>query len=789
MIQALDRKLLRDLWLMRGQALAICMVIACGVATFVMSLSTYGSLEHTQEAYYDRYRFAEVFAHVKRAPEPLVERIADLPGVSRIETRVVEHATLDVPGFAEPAIGRLISIREHRTPGLNDLYLRSGRYIEPGRDGEVLVSEGFALAHELEPGDSLRAVINGRLRRLRIVGIALSPEYIYQIREGEILPDDRRFGIFWMGETELAAAFDMDGAFNDVSLMLAPGASEPEVLRRLDLLLAPYGGLGAYGREDQASHRFVSNELRELRGMAIILPTIFLGVAAFLLNVVVTRLVGTQREQIAALKAFGYTKAEVGRHYLKLVLLIVTIGVVFGSIVGARLGRSVTVLYAKFFRFPEFDFYLDPAVVAGALLISGSAAVAGTMLAVLRAARLPPAEAMRPEPPENYRVTVLERIGLQRLLSPPVRMILRHLERRPVRSLLGVIGIATAVSILIVGNFTVDSLDYVMASQFEVAQRQDVSVALIEATESDVLSDLAHLPGVTVVEPFRSLPVRMHFGHRSRRLGIQGLLPDAKLYRLMDMERTRIPIPPGGVVISAKLAEVLQLDVGDEVTVEVLEGERPVVRLPVVGLVADFSGVAAYMDLQAANRLMEEGPLVSGAHLAVDAARLDELYSELKATPRVASVTIKKAALESFRTTIAENLLRFRLFNVIFACIIAFGVVYNSARINLSERSRELATLRVIGFRRSEISLILLGELAVLTLIAIPVGLVLGYALAAFVVEAGFDSELFRIPLVVSRATYGFAASVTIAAALVSGLIVRRRLDRLDLVAVLKSRE
>jgi putative ABC transport system permease protein len=788
-MRALDRKLLRDLWQMRGQALAISLVIACGIATFVMSLNTLGSLQHTQEAYYERYRFADVFSHLRRAPEPVAARIAEIPGVAQVQTRVVEQVTLDVPGFKEPAIGRLISIPERRAPGLNDLHLRRGRYIEPGRDGEVLVSEGFAEAHALEPGDSLRAIINGRLRRLRIVGVALSPEYIYQIQPGDILPDDRRFGVFWMGQTELAAAFDMQGAFNDVSLTLAPGANEAEVIRRLDQLLALYGGLGAYGRADQPSHEFVTNELRELRGMALFLPTIFLAVAAFLLHVVITRLVGTQREQIAALKAFGYSKAEVGRHYLKLVLTITAVGVVLGTIVGARLGRSVTELYTRFFRFPVFEFHLDPSVVALALVISCGAAIVGTVTAVLRAVRLPPAEAMRPEPPANYRPTLIERLGLQRLLTPPVRMILRHLERQPVRTTLAIVGIATAVAVLILGNFTVDSLDYVMESQFEVAQRQDVTVGFVEAASRRALFDVAHLPGVRAAEPFRSLPVRMRFGHRTRRLGIMGLQQEARLYRLMDIERNKVPLPREGVVLSAKLAEVLGVAVGDFVTLEVLEGRRPIRRVQVAALVRDFSGISAYMDLTAVNRLMEEGDLVSGAHLAVDPARLNALYAELKQTPRVASVIIKRAALESFRQTIAENLMTMRLFNVIFASIIAFGVVYNSARIALSERSRELATLRVIGFRRSEISMILLGELAVVTLAAIPIGLVLGYALAAFVIEVGFDSELFRIPLIVSRSTYGFAASVTVLAALVSGLIVRRRLDQLDLVAVLKSRE
>jgi putative ABC transport system permease protein len=786
---ALDRKLFRDLWQIRGQSLAIGLVIACGVATFVMSLSTLASLHRTREAYYDRYRFAQVFAHLKRAPNSLAGRIAEIPGVARVQTRIVEHVTLDVPGLAEPAVGRLISIPDRAAPGLNERYLRGGRYVEPGRDGEVLVSEGFAQAHGLKPGYSVRAILNGRRQRLRIVGVALSPEFVYLIREGDILPDDRRYGVLWVGETELAAAFDMDGAFNDVCMTLEPGASEPEVIRRLDRLLERYGGLGAYGRADQPSHRFISNELKELRGMALVVPTVFLAVASFLLHVVVARLVGTQREQIAALRAFGYTRAEVGWHYLKLVLLIVAFGVALGTVVGARLGRSVTELYTRFFRFPLFEFRLDGGVVAFAALLSGVAAAGGTLASVVRASRQPPAEAMRPEPPARYRPTVIERLGMQGLFTPPVRMILRHLERQPVWTLLTVLGLALAVAVLVLGNFMVDALDYAMESQFAVAQRQDMTLAFLEPTGVRALSDVAHLPGVRRCEPYRSLAVRLRSGHRSRRLGLLALPPDGRLYRVVDISRREVPLPTGGGVLSGKLAEVLAVRAGDLVTVEVLEGRHPVRAVPVTGLVADFAGVAAYMDIRAANRLMGEGDTISGAFLAVDPGRMDELYAELKNSPRVAGVTIKGATLASFRRTIAENLLRMRLFNILFAGVIAAGVVYNAARVALSERSRELATLRVIGFTRAEISIILLGELAILTLAAIPVGLPLGYGLAALVIGLAYDTELFRIPLVIGRSTYGYAATVTAAAALASGLIVRRLLDRLDLVAVLKSKE
>jgi len=788
-IDPFNRKLWRDLWLMRGQALAVVLVIGAGVGTYVMALCALESLKRAQLTYYAEYRFAEVFAHLKRAPQSLAQRIAEIPGVAQIQTRVVVNVKIDVPGLIEPATAKLISIPENAPPTLNRLHLRNGRYIEPGHPGEVLVSEGFASVHGLVPGDSVKAIINGRLRELSIVGVALSPEYIFQIREGDILPDDRRFGVFWMGETELAAAFDLQGAFNDVTCTLMPGAMEAAVLQQLDQLTAPYGGLGAVGRADQSSHKFVANEMQELRGMAFVVPTIFLAVSAFLLNMVVSRLIAMQREQIAALKAFGYTRGEIGWHYLKLVLLFVVFGVLVGTAVGSYFGQWVAQIYAQFFHFPVFQFYLDPTVVLSASGVSAAAAVMGTLAAVWKAVSLPPAAAMRPEPPAKFGPTILERIGCERFLSEPAKLVLRQLERHPIKSSFTCLGIALAVAVLILGSFMLDAIDYAIHAQYFVAMREDLNVILIEPSSSRTLHSMEALTGVRYCEPFRAISARLRFGSRARRVEVLGLTPDAELHRLMDIDSRRISVPPDGIVLSKKLGEVLGVKLGDRLRLEVLEGERPVADLPVVGLVADFAGTAAYMQRDTMNRLMREGDVVSGAFVAADAARVDQLYSELKNAPRVASVLIKGSAIRSFRETVAENLLRMRSFIILFAAVIAVGVVFNSARITLAERSRELATLRVIGFTRAEISFLLFGELALLTALAMPIGMIVGYGLAWFLIEFSYDTELFRMPLVVNRSTYGFAVVVTLTAAVGSALVVRRMVDRLDLVAVLKTKE
>lgn len=787
-MKALDRKLIRDVMLMKGQILAICAVIACGVGTFIMTQSALAGLSKTQRDYYEESRFGRVFSSVKRAPLSVGAKIGEIPGVSQTQLRVVQDVTLDVTGMVEPAVGRLISIPEYTSPSLNQLYIRKGRYVEPNRPNEALCSEGFAVSHGLEPGDTVTAIINGRRKDLEIVGIALSPEYIYQIRAGLLVPDDKRFGIFWMGEVALSAAFDMQGAFNDISLDLTSDANEEEVLRTLDSITRPYGGWGALARRDQISNKFISDEISNLKRMGLIVPGIFLLVAAFLLNVVLSRIIALQRDQIAALKAFGYGNLAVGWHYLKLVIVVVIIGEIIGIAVGCMLGMQIMDLYRKFYRFPALIFILPMHVILGSFSVACGSAVLGTVSVIRRAVMLPPAEAMRPEPPGNYRPTIFERLGMSGMLTQTARIIVRNIERRPMKALFSSLGIALSVAIIILGHFSTDSLNFLIELQFRVVQRQHLTVTFIEPYYLSAVYEIQHLPGVIRTEPERNMGVRMRFLHRNRRVGLRGIPQNPELSHLIDSAEQPIKLPREGLVINTKLASLLEIKQGDIVTIEVLEGPQPVWQVPVAALVTEHFGLSAYMDLDALNRLMKDGELVNNVNVMVDANYVDYLYRKLKETPKVASVTIKEASVRSFRETVMENMLQMQFFNLMFACVISFGVVYNTARIGLSERGRELASLRVLGLTRGEISFILLGELALLTLFAIPLGIVLGFGLGKLVTTF-LDTELYRVPLVVSQKTWAMAVSVVAVSAIASGLVVRRKLDHLDLIAVLKTRE
>ena len=784
----LDLKLLRDLGHMKGQMLAVSLVMACGLAMMIMTSSLILSLESTRDAYYAKNRFGEVFSDLKRAPNALRSRLLEIPGVTVVETRVTGRLTLDLPGMLEPADGTIISIPDDRPQQLHQLYLRRGRLPATDRQNEVVVGEAFAEAHGFEPGDQLDAILHGARERLTITGIALSPEFVFEARPGDSLPDNRRFGIFWMNERELADAFELDGAFNSVLVDVAPGEAVAPVMAALDRILAPYGGLVAYARNDHGSAKRLDDELNVLHGLSVAFPTVFLSIAAFMSSAVLTRVIRLQREQIAQLKALGYSSGQVGWHFLKFALVIVVGGTVLGGVAGVWLGSGVVSVYHKFFRFPSLTFHADYLAVGSAFIASSVAVFAGVIGAVRQAVKLPPAEAMRPEPPAEYRTSILERLGLQRLAGSSLRMAMRNIERRPWQSCFAALGLALATGIPIVPGAMRDAIDYLMDFQWDMAQRQNVSVSLIEPGSASALNNLAHLPGVISTEEFRSVPARLRFGHQSRRLGVTGMIPGSRLSRLLDATGTPVGLPPSGLLISAKLAEILGAKPGDTVTLEVQEGRRPVVNAVIQGLITDYTGVAAYMDIDALRRLMKEGGSISGAHLTVDAKQWPFFLEKVKESPLIASLAIKNASRQAFRQSTAEmiNLVQGLYFT--FSIIVSFGVVYNSARIALSERSRELATLRVVGFNHREVATVLISELVVLTMVAVPVGLLIGTGLAKGIVTAA-STETVRLPFMISLRSYATAVLVVLVSSTVSFAVVSRGLRHLDLLGVLKARD
>ncbi len=784
----LQTKLRRELWQMRGQVIAIALVIAGGVAVCLLSLVNYASLTATRDLYYQEYRFADAFVTLKRAPLHLLEQVADLPGVDRFSARIEGTARLRLEGFTEPVSARLVSLPPSGQPLVNRLYLRQGRLPSALRDDETAIIGSFAEAHGLVPGDSLDTIVNGRRQSLRVVGIVESPEFIYVIPPGGMLPDFQRYGVLWMAEEALAAAMDLTGAFNSLVLEASGPVPVEDVIYQLDQLFEDYGGVGAYARKDQFSHRFLSDELNQLKTMASIFPAIFLGVAMFLLNVVITRLVSTQRDIIAILKAFGYSNRQIGWHYSQMVLLIALTGFAIGCAVGLWLGRALGALYMDYYRFPDLLFRISPWWLLALAAITLCVAWFGSWKAIAQATRLPPAEAMRPEGPGRFRVSLPEKLLSVVRLSQTSRMIVRQLSHRPGRTSLSVLGVAMATAVVMIGNFQLSSVSLMVHTQFSRAQQQDLSASLTEPVNQRELHSLKQQPGIRYVEGSRVVPVELVHGHRRQRTALTGLPENARLQFVVDEHLNNVRLPPAGLLLTDFLASSLRIQTGDRVTVRVLVDHRPTLTLPVAGVTSEFLGVGTYMNLSAMNRALGEGAVVNQLLMTVDPTVIDQVYDYLRDTPGVMAVNLRQAMLDSFYDTLAKTFLTYTFIISLLGGIIAFGVIYNTVRISLSERGRDLASLRVLGYSHNDVSHVVLGELGFLLLLGIPLGWGIGHGIALLIVTA-MQTELYRVPLVITDHTLALSANVVVLSALASGIISWWRIRKLDLVAVLKTRE
>jgi len=787
-VSPLDHKLLRDLWRMKGQAIAIGMVIALGVGMLVMMTGLVTSLNETRNAYYERYRLADVFAPVTRAPDRLVGRLTAIAGVSAVEPRVVGGALIDLADKDLPVQAQAISLPDLRDPRLNDVFLTDGRMIDSDHTDEILLLQSFANAHGLRPGDRIQATMNGARRSFRIVGLAQSPEFLYVTAPGELIADDARFGVIWMSRAGLAAAYDMQGAFNEALLSLSRGANEAAVLDAVDRILAPYGGTGAYPLADQTSNLIVSEEIGGLEAASTGVPPIFLGVAAFLLYIVINRMVQSEREEIGLMKAFGYTNAEVGWHYFKLVMAIAVGGALAGCLMGIAGGRALIQVYVTYFKFPFLVFGLDPASFVIGVSVSIFSASVGGLLVLRSVFALTPASAMRAPAPADYSRTGAIGHALNRFLDQPSRMVVRRITRQPGRMAGAMIGIACGMALCVSMITIYAGFSRTIDLTFNVIDRSDVTVSFTHAASESTIFELRRMQGVTLVEPVRHVPAVLRNGLDTHRGVITGLGPDARLARALDADLAEIPLQTGGIVLATALADILNIRPGDMLTVEVREGRQPVLQIPVTAVAESLLGSPSYMDLAKLNRALREPNRVSGAYLTIDEARATDIYKALQDMPTVAGVSLKSDAQVSFQTLMDTGAGAIRYVMGAIAFIITFGIVYNAARIAYAERSRDLASLRVIGFTRGEAAFVLLGELAVVTLVALPLGALMGYYLS-FGIAAGFSSELYQIPAIFDAASYGFAAMVVIGAAVGSGWLVKRDIDRAELVSALKTRE
>ncbi|TNE66087.1 MAG: ABC transporter permease [Rhodobacteraceae bacterium] len=788
-MHALDKKLLRDFRRLWGQSLAIALVLACGVMILLTAFGMYRALDDTLEAFYERNEFADVWATAEKAPRPLLSEIVAIEGVQSAEVRVQEYLMLDIPGRVKSATGLALSLPENgEMPVLNVPILRSGRLPDPQATDEVLVTEPFAQANGFALGDRFDALMSGQKRTLTITGTALSPEFVYAIGPGTLMPDDASFGVMWMPEHMLAAAFDMSGAFNTVTLSLSRDASEDRVIDALDDLLSPYGGTGAYGRVDQASHAFVSTEIKQLKNMATILPPVFFGISAFLVNMVIGRIIALERAEIGLLKALGYTDLHIAAHYVLMAGLTAVLGIAIGWVTGGLSARWMAAEYAQYFKFPYliFNVSYDAYAISGFLALLTAAV--GALRSAMGAARLPPAVAMSPPAPPRYKRTLFDRILSRARLSQPSMMIWRSLFRWPVRAAMSTLGLSLAVAIMISVGFFSYSMDKISDIAFNQSNREDTVLLFTKDRALSALEDVRKLPGVMEVEGELYTPAKLRHGHLEKQLSIVTRGPGATLARSIDETGHVVEAEGTGLLITTRVAEVLNLSPGDTVEVEFMTGRRETHILRVAAITEQFFGLGAYMTRDEMAGLTRSQPQISVANITHDPSQDMAFNMAIKDTPMISGAVRVTDMKASFAATLDENISIMNGLFIIVAVLITVGLTYNSARIQLSERARELASLRILGFSNWEVSYVLVGEIMLIAALAQPLGWLIGFGLG-HLMAASFTSDLYNIPMVLPPAAYATASLVVLATAFTSVMVVRQRVDRLDLVSVMKTRE
>lgn len=779
----LNLKAIREIKGLKSQTITTALVALCGIAVQIGYVSAYVSLNSAKERFYTNSRFADIFATVKRAPESVLPTIRNIPGIQQAETGILYEASLRVAGLEEGASARIVSIGRHDV--LNKIRVSEGRMPEVGSATEACVSEGFAHANHLGPGSTVEALINGKSRQVHIVCIALSPEYIYAIRAGSFMPDDKHYGIFWMTREALTDIAGFGGSFNALAIALSPGTKPPDVLKSVDRILDPYGNPGAYARDKQLSNVFLNNELYQLQVMGYSIPIIFLGVAAFLLHIVIGRLINRQREQIATLKAVGYSNLQVGLHYLSIVTFMTLSGALPAILPGIWLGQWTTEMYKDYMKLPDFHFVFDPMVPLWGILFAIVASFLGALSSLKAVMKLNPAEAMRPPAPPRYEKTFIEKAAR---LTPFTLMGFRHVALKPFQSILSVAGLSMAGAIIVMGFIWTDMVQFLLTVQFNSIQREDVMVNFQGPRPTNVLGEMRVIPGVIYVEGYRIAPIRLHAGHRTKEMALTGLPEGARLRRILKKDFRPNPIPASGILLNESLAKTLSLHPGDIVTLELLEGDRRQVSVPIAGLAEELLGSGAYMEISKMNALLREGPVISTAALSVDLSLLESVQRELRSMPYILSVDSKLFVIRMFHSLYADMLLVMALMLIGFASVIAIGVVYNTVMVALAERSWELASLRVLGFTQGEVFQMLLVELTLQIIVAIPFGVLLGYYMNSAML-AGLPEDQYHFPIILQPYAVASCAGILIASAAVSSFLVWQRIKKLDLVSVLKVRE
>ena len=660
------------------------------------------------------------------------------------------------------------------------------------RDEEVILSEGFAAKHDLQPGDRISVVLNRKRQSYLIVGTAISPEYVYLVRgQGDLVPDPEHFGILYIKEQYAREVLDFQDATNEIVGRLVPdaGVDVETLLNRMDRILEPFGVMNTTPRSRQASHRVLSDEINGGRISSTTVPLVFLGAAALVLNILMSRLAERQRTIIGTLKALGYTDREVLGHYVSFGFVVGIVGGLAGIGVGIWLASSMVAMYQDFFQFPRFvyQFYYD--LFAWGMLISIVFAILGTLRGVWAVLGLQPASAMRAKPPEKGGAIFLERWpALWNRFGFCTHIALRNLMRNRIRTITGVGSTALATAMILMSLSMSDGLWFLMDYQFDKVSHSDLEIGLRDERGWPALQEVRALPGVDYAEPVFGLVCDLQHGRHCRRMAITGLSAEHRLTTPAQRDGTPIQIPRTGLVLSRKLAQILDARVGDHLQVKPVRGRRQVHSVRVASIVDTFVGLSCYADLAYLSSLVGESLAINSVQATIDPSRQHELFAAIKKLPNAQGLSVLADQRANMQDTFVKSMGASMGVLILFAGMLAFGSLLNNALVELSDQLRDMATFRVLGYHPREVAGIFFRQNLLVFVSGVAVAIPLGYGFVVAIIRA-YDTELYRLPVVFEpRSVVTAVLTVSVFVGLAQ-LVVYRQIRRLDWLEGIKIKE
>ena len=792
-MRVLTKKLLRGLTLKKGQFIAVVSVVAIAIMLFIAMSNSYQNLRSSQLDFYNKNHFADYYFQVVKAPDRIIKQIENVPGVNKASGRITEDLAL-IKADDSRATARIVTYDLEDENSLNSLYMLSGRIFSsnsPSGEIEAVVDPQFMAANRLLPGDQISIVKEGRKINVRVVGSATGPEFIYVVKDAvTMFPDPEIFGIVMLPNRQAQQVFNMSGQINQVLIDINPGVKEDEIVKEIEEILTPYGLLASYPRDDQISHSMLEAEIDGLQSIASVLPVIFLLIAAAIQFVIIRRMIKTQRSQIGIMKAIGYKNREIKGHYIIFSLLVGICGALAGTIFGLLISSYITDMYAMFFNLPEKILGYNLQVIGYAFLLSTVISAGAGWSAANTVAGIQPAESMRPETPKISSHSRMESMSfVWSRLTPQWKMSIRSIRRNKGRFIVTLLGVVFAVTLMMMAFGTNDSVNYMMAKHFDLDRKYDLQVSFSNPVKEGDLLELSRLQGVEQVEGYFDLPVKISYQGRSEDELLTAYPLDLQLKNIFDSRNQPIKVPESGIMINKNTALKLGVKAGDEVTVETLlpMGPNHIEKIKIAGLNTQMFGGGSYINLQAANRIIKESGLVSGAMIKIEPGMEKQVENEVNKMMKVSSMLNREKERENLMSMMGSTVFVVGIM-VLFAIILGFAIIYNSSAISFNEREQEFASLKVLGFKSEEVSGILLKE----NILQCMLGIIIGLPAGGFLTKAyltSLSNDLYDMPAAVYPLSYLLSALGAVAFVIVAYRLAVRGIDRLNLVEVLKNRD